>query len=321
MAIEKHFIDENVKKLIIRKFTQDELSKVGCGDVDIFRTPLGMRISIHAEKPGLVIGRKGKTIHKLTDTFINDFKLENPQLEVQQIEVPELNASLMAQKIAGAMERGIHFRRAVYSTMKRIRSAGALGCQVTVSGKITGERARMSKFTDGFIKHAGEQKNEYIQVGYAQALLKPGVLGVKVILVPPDANLKEIIYLGDTPAELEPLETVEEKKEAGEAKPEPEAKDIAKPEEKDAKKEETPKKSAKKKAETPKEEKPKVVKAQKPDVPKKAAKKKTTKKPAKAESEAKPEEANPSGATQAKTNSVEAKPAEESGVTNGDTQN
>jgi len=246
MAIEKHFIEENVKKLILRKFTQKELCKVGCGEVDIYRTPLGMRISIHAEKPGLVIGRKGKTIQGLTDTFVRDFDLENPQLEVQQIEHPELNATLMAQKIAGALERGIHFRRAVYGTMKRVKSAGALGCEVIVSGKVTGERARMTKFVDGFIKHAGEQKNQYIRHGYAQALLKPGVLGIQVTIVPPDANLAEIVYREQKPAELEPIST-----EAAEEKPD--AKAEGKPEEKtEAKTEEKPEAKAEGKKEGPK---------------------------------------------------------------------
>jgi len=296
MAIEKHFIDENVKKLIIRKFTEEELSKVGCGEVDIYRTPLGMRISIHAEKPGLIIGRKGKTIQNLTNIFVKDFKLENPQLEVQQIEVPELNASLMAQKIASALERGIHFRRAVYATMKRIMDSGALGCEVTVSGKVTGERARMSKFKDGFIKHAGEKKNEYIQEGYAQALLKPGVLGIKVTIVPPDANLKEITYISEEQQTLEPIEAEgekaapETKEEKSEEKKEGEKPGEKKPEGSEKEKEERPKKEKSRKAETS-EKKEKKKTTEKKTKKTKSTKKRTPKKKEEPRKEEKTEEA------------------------------
>ena len=222
MAIEKHFIDENVKKLVIRKYTESEVGRLGCGEVDIYRTPMGMRILIHAEKPGLIIGRKGKNIQSLTDAFTNDFKVENPQLEVQQIEVPELNAALMAQKIASALERGIHFRQAVYSSIKRMKAVGVLGCEVTVSGKLIGERARVAKFIDGFIKHSGERKEEMVVEGHATAKMKPGAIGIRVKLVPPGTKIKEIEYAQpeEPPATVEKLETKPEAKPAPEEKPE-----------------------------------------------------------------------------------------------------
>jgi len=307
MVIEKHFIKENVQKMTVRKYIEDNLSRVGCGYVDINRSPLGMRVTIHAEKPGLIIGRKGKSIQKLTETLRDDFKLENPQIEVLEIPQPELNANLMAHRIANAIERGIHFRRAVYSTMKMIQDAGALGVEAVISGKISGERARVAKFTSGFIKHTGETSERITMRGFASAKVKQGVLGVQLKLTPPTAQISEIQMKGkkeEIPKADAIVDPEPSKEEPKAEEPKPEAKEAPKAEKeapKAAKPEEKPKAEPKPKAEKPAAKK---KEAKKPESKPKAEK--PAKKPAKAKkAEKKP--AKPAKTAPAKAKKPEAK--------------
>ncbi len=185
MAVERKFINEAVKKAKVDSYLHEELKRVGCGYIDIKRTPLGTRIVIYAKKPGLVIGRKGKNIQTITETLKNEFKIDNPQLEVKEVPVPQLDPEIMAKQLAATLESGTHFRRASHQMIKEIMNAGALGVQIEISGKISGARARVEKFKQGYIKHCGETADRFVKEAVAQAYLKPGVLGVKVKIVPP----------------------------------------------------------------------------------------------------------------------------------------
>jgi small subunit ribosomal protein S3 len=151
------------------------------------------------QRPGLVIGRKGQAIRKLTTILKTRFGLDNPQVEVNELEVPELNPNVMARSIANALERGIHFRRAAYTALRRIMEAGARGAEITISGKLTGERAKTVKFVDGYLKHCGEPAMLYVKEGYAVAAPKPGVIGVKVKIMPPGTRLPDDIIYKEQP--------------------------------------------------------------------------------------------------------------------------
>ena len=115
----------------------------------------------------------------------------NPQVEVKEVDVPELNARIMASKIANMLQRGMHFRRVAYSTIRRIMGAGAQGVEVTISGKIRGSRSAVAKFTEGYIKKCGEPATKFVEEGFATAPLKPGVLGIVVRIMPPEAVLPD----------------------------------------------------------------------------------------------------------------------------------
>src|SRR5439155_25329111 len=110
--------------------------RAGFGGLDIQRTRMGTRVTLLAERPGLVIGRKGRAIKSLTEAVDRQFKFDNPQIEAQEVSAPALNAELMAEKLANALERGWHFRRAGHSTVRRIMEAGAKGCLVVIAGKL-----------------------------------------------------------------------------------------------------------------------------------------------------------------------------------------
>ena len=155
------------------------------------RTPLGTQVTIFAEKPGIVIGKGGKVVRQLTQDLANDFGVESPQIEVQQVPNPSFNAQIMAERLANALERGWYFRKAGSSIIRRVMESGALGCEVIIAGKLTGARARVQKFTEGYIKHSGEPVNTIVEKGFAVAIKKLGVIGVQVRIIPPDSKLPD----------------------------------------------------------------------------------------------------------------------------------
>jgi small subunit ribosomal protein S3 len=196
MASERKFIRENTNRILIKEFLIKKIEGAGFGGMNIQRTPMGTRINILVERPGMVIGKGGGKIKEITSEIMDKFRVDNPQIEIQEAgNSAALNAQIMAEKLAEALQRGWHFRRAGHSTVRRIMNAGAKGCQVVIAGKLTGARHRTEKFTQGHIKYCGETANEVMDRGYAVAKLKPGVLGVKVGIMKPDAKLPDEIKL------------------------------------------------------------------------------------------------------------------------------
>ena len=211
MSSEHKFIRENTKRSLIKRFLLKEIEGAGFGGMSIQRTPLGTRVNILVERPGMVIGKGGSKIKELTETIHTRFDVENPQIEIQEAGASAaLNAQIMAEKLAEALQRGWHFRRAGHSTIRRIMNAGAKGCQIVIAGKLTGARHRTEKFTEGHVKYCGEVALEVMDNGFASAKLKAGVLGVKVRIMKPDAKLPDEVKL-KIPEEKE--EKIEEKKE------------------------------------------------------------------------------------------------------------
>jgi len=143
MVAERKLITENIRRVLLKEYIRKETEKAGFGGLDIQRTPMGTRITLVAERPGMIIGQRGASIKDLTEVVENRFKFDNPQIEVQEDPNPNLNPHIMAQKLASAIERGWHFRRAGHSTVRRIMESGARGCQVIISGKLTGETKRV----------------------------------------------------------------------------------------------------------------------------------------------------------------------------------
>jgi small subunit ribosomal protein S3 len=123
----------------------------------------------------------------------------------------------MASKIANMLQRGMHFRRVAYSTIRRIMGAGAQGVEVTISGKIRGSRSAVAKFTEGYIKKCGEPATRFVEEGFATAPLKPGVLGIYVRIMPPEAVLPDKVEILAPVLDEEPIEVVEEEEEVEES--------------------------------------------------------------------------------------------------------
>lgn len=215
MTGERKFIRENTNRILIKEFLIKKIEGAGFGGMNIQRTPMGTRINILVERPGMVIGKSGSKIKELTEAIKENFNVDNPQIEIEEAgSKAPLNAQIMAEKLAEALERGWHFRRAGHSTLRRIMDAGAKGCQIIIAGKLTGARHRTEKFTQGHVKYCGETAKKVMNTGYAVAKLKAGVLGVKVRIMKPDAKLPDEIKLHIPEVEKPKEETkVEEKKE------------------------------------------------------------------------------------------------------------
>lgn len=191
MSVVKHFIEDSIKKAEIDEFLRNEFERAGYGGVNITKTPLGTHLVIYTMRPGLVIGRGGETIRALATVLEEKFLLPSPQISVAEIEIPELNAYVVASKIASALKRGVHYRRAGFWGLTQAMEAGALGIEIIISGKLRTDRARYEKFSTGYLPKSGEPPRKYMRKAELHVQMKPGILGVKVQLMPPDAQFPD----------------------------------------------------------------------------------------------------------------------------------
>jgi small subunit ribosomal protein S3 len=197
MADEQQFIRDGLQRTQIDEFFAEELGRAGYGGMDVAKTPMGTQIVLKAEKPGMVIGKGGKNIRKVTTQLEERFDLEDPQIDVQEVDEPDLNARIVADRLANALERGWYFRKAGHTTIDRIMDAGALGAEIVLSGKVTGARSRVEKFNRGYIKHNGEPAEEIVDHGQGTAVMKLGTIGVDVKIIPPNAELPDDFEIYD----------------------------------------------------------------------------------------------------------------------------
>jgi len=186
MAVERKFVQDGFTKALVNEYLAKELNRAGYGGMVMNRTPMGTQITVYAEKPGMVIGKGGKLIRKITRDLDRKFHLDNPQIDVQDVGKGDLNSQVVANRLASSLERGWYFRKAGQSMMRRIMDSGARGCEIIISGKLTGPRSRSEKFISGYIKHSGKPATELVDTGYSIAIKKLGVIGCQVRIIPPD---------------------------------------------------------------------------------------------------------------------------------------
>ncbi len=213
MADEHQFIENGLQRSQIDEFFQEELGRAGYGGMDVAKTPMGTQIVLKAEKPGMVIGKGGENIRKVTTALEEKFNLEDPQIDVQEVDEPDLNARIVADRLANALERGWYFRKAGHTTLERIMDVGALGAEIVLSGKVTGARSRVEKFNAGYIKHNGEPAETIVDEGQGVAVMKLGTIGVTVKIIPPGAELPDDFRIHE---DMDPEEIVPEAVEANE---------------------------------------------------------------------------------------------------------
>ncbi|MEN2975045.1 MAG: 30S ribosomal protein S3 [Candidatus Caldarchaeales archaeon] len=195
MSTVRQIVEKRRKKLEVEEYLREKLKDAGFGGVDIVFTPIGTRVTVYAMYPGRVIGSRGRTIKEISEVLANKFGIENPNVTVAEIEVPELNPYVMAHRIAQAIERGVRHRRVAFWALRRIMDAGARGVEIEISGKLTSARAKTEKYSAGLIPKSGDYALKYLKVGKASILLKMGIYGVKVKIYPPDAPLPEELNL------------------------------------------------------------------------------------------------------------------------------
>lgn len=227
------FLENALIQARVDEYLAQNFYEAGYSGVIVTQSGLGTRIHIYAERPALIIGRRGSTIKRLHNIFKTLFGFESVQITVSEPENPELDARVQAFRIARNIERGFHFRRVAFAALRRIMSNGAVGVEITISGKLTSERARFEKYSAGKVYKSGHNVDTLVDRAVAHAKLPKGVIGVKVVIAKPGkpadyirikdedevrdllAQLRGGEEEGELPSELEEL--IEEVEEGGEA--------------------------------------------------------------------------------------------------------
>jgi small subunit ribosomal protein S3 len=210
--IERKFVNQNIKEFEIKEYIKNNLSRVGLSDVKLQRTPLGEKIIISTSRPGLVVGRSGTNITKLTKDLKEVFKLENPQIEIEEVVSIGLDANIIAEMIANSLEKfgTARFKGIGHKALSDVMGAGALGVEILVSGKVPSARAKTWRFYQGYLKKCGDIAVSDVKVAYTTAKLKSGTIGIKVSIMTPDTSLPDKITI----SKEEVVEEFEEVKDA-----------------------------------------------------------------------------------------------------------
>ncbi len=275
-------MEQGIRNVELDKYLKSELGRAGFTKSEIVKTPLVTRIVVNVTSPGLAIGKGGQTIRQLTEEIKRRFKIDNPQLEIREIPKPNLDAQVVADKMASMISRGFSWRSVVYRSMRDIMGSGALGTEIIVKGVIAGkgQRKRKQRLYQGYMKKVGDQR-KLVEYGAANAYTKIGAIGLKVKIVRPDVQFSDKIdvskYVGakkeaeekketETVAQATVAEEKEpesagkktetaEKEKTGETKKESEKKETSKRTETKEPAEKTGKKEAEKKEKAKKEKK------------------------------------------------------------------
>jgi small subunit ribosomal protein S3 len=199
MTIVKRIVQDSIERVKVDELLAEEYEQAGYGGITLTKTPLGTQINLFAMRPGRVIGKRGSAIRKASERLEFELGLPNPQITVVEVEVPELNPQIMAARIANALERGIHYRRALFWSLRRTMEAGALGCEILLKGKLRSDRGRYEKVVEGYIPKAGEPAQRYVKSAVIHVKQKKGTFGCTVTIVPPDAKFPDKIDLSGLP--------------------------------------------------------------------------------------------------------------------------
>ncbi|MFC1690970.1 30S ribosomal protein S3 [Nanoarchaeota archaeon] len=220
--IERKFVAEKMKEFQIEEFISNSLRNVGLSHTKLQRTPLGEKIIIYASRPGLVVGRKGQSIKRITTELKKKFTLDNPQIEINEVENIHLDAKIVAEMISSSLERfgSARFKGIAHKVLSEIMNAGAWGVELLISGKIPSSRAKVWRFYQGYLKKSGDISTSGVNIAYTTAELKTGTVGIQVRIMPPETELPDRIKINEELTIIE--ESIEEAEEkSGKAKKKP----------------------------------------------------------------------------------------------------
>lgn len=177
------YADKNYGELLhedlkIRKFVTDKLQQAGVPKVEIERAANRVKVSVHAAKPGIVIGRGGAEVENLRKA-LETMTGKQVAVNIVEIKKPELDAKLVAESVAQQLEKRVSFRRAMKQTVGRTMRSGAQGIKISCSGRLGGaEIARTEWYNEGKVPlHTLRADIDY---GFAEANTTYGKIGVKV---------------------------------------------------------------------------------------------------------------------------------------------
>jgi len=187
----QNVIKDNYNMMLLNDYLKKTVKDAGFSNVDISKTPTGTRITLFVTRPGIVIGRKGVGIRELTEVLEKQFELKNPQISVEEVKKPELSPSVMCNRMAAHIERGTAFRRATFWTLQQIMESGAMGVQITISGKLRGDRSAFEKHTQGILPRAGEHAKNIVEEDIAHVQTPMGLIGIRIRIAQKDKMIPE----------------------------------------------------------------------------------------------------------------------------------
>jgi len=178
----RKFVADGVFKAELNAFFTRELAEDGYSGVEVRVTPAMTEIIVMATRTQAVLGEKARRIRELTSVIQKRFGFKEGAVELYAEKVQErgLCAIAQAESLRYKMLGGLTVRRACYGAMRFIMENGARGCEIIVSGKLRGQRAKSMKFSDGLMVHAGDPNNYYVTRAVRSVLMKQGVLGIQV---------------------------------------------------------------------------------------------------------------------------------------------
>ena len=195
---ERKFVAIRKEEFGVKEFIKKEFGKGKLSAVKIEYTPVGEKVIISTHKPGLIIGKRGESIERLTEVLKKKFKMENPRIDIAEIKNADLDAQIVADDIGLSLERfgSLRFKAIAYKALTRIKSAGALGAEIVLAGRLPSERAKMWRFKFGYLRKTGDASND---VNYAESrgVDKQGVVGIKVSILSPETFKNEDVVIND----------------------------------------------------------------------------------------------------------------------------
>lgn len=206
MSVVKRIVKDGIERVKVDELLANEYEQAGYGGITLTKTPLGTQINLFAMRPGRVIGKRGRAIKDASERLEQELGIPNPQITVVEVEFPELSPRIMAARIANALERGVHYRRAIFWSLNRIMEAGAIGCEIVLNGPLRSNRGRFEKISEGYVPKAGDSVLKYVKTATMHVKMKKGVIGVNVTIVPPDAKFPDKVDLGGLPVIEYPAE-------------------------------------------------------------------------------------------------------------------
>ena len=182
------FLEEDFK---IRKHIKAQLKQAAVSKVVIERVAGKVKIRIHSARPGVIIGRHGADIEKLTGDLRDIVKNKEIVIDIEEIKNPAIDAQLIAENVSFQLEKRVAFRRAIKRSMDQAVSAGAKGVKVCVAGRLGGaEIARTQVYKWGSVPLQTFRAD--IDYGFTEAHTRYGLIGVKVWIHKGDALLEKL---------------------------------------------------------------------------------------------------------------------------------
>lgn len=211
----RDYADLLQEDLAIRRYIREHMKRAAISRVEIERTSKRVKVDIFTARPGIVIGRRGAEVDRIKRDLA-EMTGKDVQVNIQEIDAPELDAFLVAQNVAEQLEGRVSFRRAMKRAVQNTMRAGAKGIKISCAGRLGGaEMARTEWYREGQVPLQTLRAD--IDYGYCVARTTFGVIGVKVwiykgLIGEPDRKVRErpVEERGEMLEEAEPAAAHEE---------------------------------------------------------------------------------------------------------------